>query len=638
MKKHLFSQISPISPISPISLVAVLLSAVTILCSGCVSSNTPPITNQKVTTEQSQSTTTSPEVLPPDTLPATTPSADFDEAENARFEKFLDDLFVNEISLDTLTLHFTVKDKAKYGLDDLEARWEADEDDDKFPIDEVVKTLDGFDPAKLSSENSLNLRILKAYISDTAELADEKYEHLGTYFDTSSGYHIAITTNLSEYEFYRQKDIDDFISLIDQLPELFEDILEFESERVDKGYGMTDEVLDLVIEQCRAISDTEGDLYLVDIVREKLDKVDFIDDAAKRDYVEKVRTAVNTCMIPAYKSVVTTLESFKGKAQNEFGLCGFENGKEYYELLAKQASSTTMSCDEMIKALEADYSALYNEFIELCSDAEFVNGFNLYNGYPIGISDPEEVLEFLRNKINADFPAISGESYEIDYLSEAMQSVMSGTVAYYVTPYIDDYLHGKMKINGSNMTADDALSTLAHEGFPGHMYQHVYYLSSDPAPIRSLLSFPGYTEGWAVYAGNYSYTLYGFDDYSSSLAQKIIRYYVITERISWNAQCRMDIGIHYEGWTVGQLKQYLDENGLNSSGAEEIYTQLLGMPATFLSYYVGYLEIERLADYAKSALGDKFSLVEFHKAVLDVGPCTMDFVEESVKNYVISKK
>lgn len=637
MKKNSFS---------PISLIASLLAAVTILCSGCASNNTPPITSAKTTSTQSQSTTTSPDVLPPDTFPATTPSTtpqttpsvEFDEAENARFEKFLNDLFINEVSLDTLTLHFNIKDKAKYGLDNLEVRWEADEDDDKFPFEEVVKTLDGFDPAKLSSENSLNLRILKAYVSQSAEMGDEKYEYLGTYFDAGSGVHIAITTNLSEYDFYRQKDIDDFITLIDQLPDLFEEMLEFETERVEKGYGMTDEVLDLVIEQCRAISDTEGDLYLVDVVREKLDKVDFIDDAAKKDYVEKVRTAINNNMIPSYKKTVTTLESFKGKAKNEFGLCGFEGGKEYYELLAKQASSTTMSCDEMIKALDADFSALYNELMELYNDAEFVNGYSLYKGYPIGISKPEEVLEFLRNKIKADFPAISGESYEIDYLSEAMQSVMSGTVAYYVTPYIDDYLHGKMKINGSKMTADDALGTLAHEGFPGHMYQHVYYLSGDPAPIRTLLSFPGYTEGWAVYAGNYSYTLYGFDDYSDSLAQKIIRYYVINERISWNAECRMDIGIHYEGWTVGQLKQYLEENGLNSSGAESIYNQLLGMPATFLSYYVGYLEIERLADYAKNTLGDKFSLVEFHKAVLDVGPCTMDFVEESVKNYVNSKK
>lgn len=633
MKEHSFSAIS---------LIASLLAAVTILGSGCASNNTPPITTAKTTSTQSQSTTTSPDVLPPDTLPATipstTPSVEFDEAENARFEKFLSDLFLNEVSLDTLTLHFTIKDKAKYGLDNLEVRWEADEEDDKFPFDEVVKTLDGFDPAKLSSENSLNLRILKAYVSQSAEMGDEKYEYLGTYFDTGSGVHIAITTNLSEYEFYRQKDIDDFITLIDQLPDLFEEMLEFEGERVEKGYGMTDEVLDLVIEQCRAISDTEGDLYLVDVVREKFDKIDFIDDAAKKDYVEKIRTTINNNMIPAYKKAVATLESFKGKAKNEFGLCGFEGGKEYYELLAKQASSTSMSCDEMIRALEADYSALYNELMDLYNDAEFVNGYSLYKGYPIGISKPEEVLEFLRNKIKADFPTISGESYEIDYLSEAMQSVMSGTVAYYVTPYIDDYLHGKMKINGSNMTADDALSTLAHEGFPGHMYQHVYYLSGDPAPIRTLLSFPGYTEGWAVYAGNYAYTLYGFDDYSNSLAQKIIRYYVINERIGWNAECRMDIGIHYEGWTVGQLKQYLDENGLNSSGAAEIYDQLLGMPATFLSYYVGYLEIERLADYAKNTLGDKFSLVEFHKAVLDVGPCTMDFVEESVMNYVNSKK
>lgn len=621
-----------------LSVISLFLVTATLLCS-CATFRDPDdaITllttkDQTVATTTRTPSTTSPNVP---TLPTTDPSS-YDEAENTRFEEFLDDLFMNEVVSSTLTLHYTILDKAKYGLDDLEPSW-GRLSEDKYPADKIIETFDGFDIAKLSSENALDYRILYAYVSKNIEMSDEKFDYLGSYFDLSSGYHSAITTNLSEYEFYREKDITDFIALIEQLPDLFDSILEYEEERVEKGYGMTDEVLDEVISQCIEIAEPDGELYLIDVVKEKLDKVDFLDKAKRKEYVDKVRIAVNESMIPTYKKVVDTLSGFKGKAKNEFGLCYYENGKEYYQLLAQDASSTTLSCEQMIAALDADFEALYGELMGLYSDAEFVNGLDK-DGYAIDMTDPEQILEFLREKIKTDFPAISGEDYEIDYLSKEMESVMSSAVAYYMTPQIDNFLHGKMKINGATLSADEAFSTLAHEGFPGHMYQTVYYWSNEPASLRKMLNFLGYSEGWAVYAGNYAYSLYGFDDYTDSLAQKIIRYYVISERISWNVECRLDLGIHYEGWTVGQVKQYLDERGLNSSNVEEIYTQLLGMPATFLAYYVGYLELERLLDWAKTTLGDKFSAVEFHRAVLDVGPCTMDFVESAVINYVNSKK
>lgn len=621
-----------------LSLISLLLVSATLLCS-CTAFRAPDDAITLLTTAKKTAATTTktPSTTSPNvpTMPSTDPSS-YDEAENTRFEEFLDDLFLNEVVSSTLTLHFTILDKAKYGFDDLEPSW-GRLSEDKYSADKIIETLDGFDIAKLSSENALNYRILYAYVAKNIEMSDDKFDYLGSYFDLSSGYHSAVITNLSEYDFYREKDITDFIALIEQLPDLFEGILDYETERVENGYGMTDEVLDEVISQCRDIAEPDGELYLIDVVEEKLDKADFLDTTKRKEYLDKVKTAVNEKMIPTYKELVSTLEGFKGKAKNEFGLCYYENGKEYYQLLAQDASSTTLTCEQMIAALEADFKSLYAEYMVLLEDREFTEGLTK-DGYEIKMTDPEEILSFLRNKIKTDFPAISGEDYEIDYLSEAMESVMSSAVAYYMTPQIDNFLHGKMKINGANLSAEDALSTLAHEGFPGHMYQTVYYWSTEPASIRKMLNFLGYSEGWAVYAGNYSYSLYGFDDYGDSLAEKIIRYYVISERISWNIECRLDLGVHYEGWTVGQVKQYLDDNGLNSSAAEAIYTQLLGMPATFLAYYVGYLELERLADWAKTTLGDKFSEVEFHRAVLDVGPCTMDIVESAVINYVNSKK
>ncbi len=615
------------------AIVSLLVVLSMLLTSGC-QSGSGAVTSSATTTAGGSSTsavTTAPDA--PDSTPDT--NSEEAKAEQEKFDAFLDDLFLNEISLDTLTLHYTVADPSAYGLENAEPRWEADEEDDRYPAEKILELLNGYNYDLLTDNQKTDYKVLKSYIELTLKFDDDKFEYLSTSFDGNSGIQSAIATNLSEYDFLREKDITDFIALVNLLPDYIDEALEGEKERVEKGYGMVDEVIDLVIEQAEQISKSEGELYLIGVVREKINALDFIDDAKKADYMEQIKTAINDKMVPAFAKIVDTFETFKGKATNEFGLCGFENGKEYYELLAQYASSTSMTCEEMISALEKDSENLIS-LLRKYYVAELYSAFASGKA-DIDLTDPNEILDFLRSKIGTDFPEISGDSYEIDYLSDEMEVIMSGVVAYYVTPQVDSYLHGKMKINGANI-GTTGYSTLAHEGYPGHMYQHVYWYSTNPSKIRTMLSFLGYTEGWAVYAGNQSYSLYDYKGYSASEATKLVNYNVINERLNWNVSCRIELGIHYEGWTIGELKAYLDTNGYSVTDVESLYYSIVSSPATYLSYYIGYMKLESAKSLAKAMLGSKFSLKEFHKVVLDLGPCPMEMVEEAVDKYISDNK
>jgi uncharacterized protein (DUF885 family) len=561
---------------------------------------------------------------------STSASATVDESQSASFEAFLADLFLNEISLDTITLHYSVQDPSAYQLENQEAKWYSSDEADRYPNDRILEILATYDPNVLTEDQQLTYRILKSFCEKSLEISDEKYAYFIGNFDLAGGIQSNLPTVLSEYEFYSEKDVQDYISLLYLTDDYLSVLLEEEDLRVEAGYGWSDSVLDEILEQCRQISDAGDDFYLYSVTTDKLSALDFLSDSQKSEYIAQATEAIQNGLIPAFSKTVERLESYKGKATNSLGLCYFENGADYYQLLAQINTGTELTCQEMIDALDADFADLYSQLYQVYLYNSAAYMAYVEGSYDVSLTDPEDILSYLRQKINDDFPAISGDSYEISYLPSELEEVMSDVLAYYVTPQVDNYLHGKIRINGASLSESGFYSTLAHEGFPGHMYQSVYFYSQNPSDIRKLLSCSGYSEGWAVYAENYAYKLYAFEKYDTALT----RLYQIDDQLSWNVSCRIDLGVNYEGWTLTDLQNYLEENGFDSSSAQEIMDFVIGSPTTYLQYYIGYLEFKQMYEEASTTLSKNFDAKEFHEAVLSVGSVPFKFVWESVEKYI----
>lgn len=551
----------------------------------------------------------------------------------AAFDALLDDLFLNEISLDTISLHFTVMDPSVYHLEDRTPCWSSPEEADRYPTEKIAEELARFDPDKLTPDRRTTYEILSGYCRYAEALSAEEYTYFSTYLDMNNGVHTAIPVNLAEYEFYREKDVTDFLALVDALPEYMDEIIDWERERVEAGFGLADTTLNEIIEKCDEILSDE-DFYLISVFAERIDAADFLSDEQKTEYKAQEKALIETDFMQAFKNLKSALQSFLGKGKNSKGLAGLPHGKDYFQLYAQYITGTDYSCEEMIEKLEKDYESLYRQLLS-CYMANpdayerFASGESL-----ITLTEPSDILEYIRPKMDGVFPAIEGDRYEIRYLPKSMEKVMDGVLAYYTVPQVDHFLTGRITINGGADDESGFFNTVAHEGYPGHMYQTIYFYSQNPANIRKILSCNGYSEGWAYYAADYAYTLYDFGGHNQVFST-LCR---LDNNLSWNLSCRLDLAINYEGWTVKQVAEYMDENGLDASYAEELFNSMIGSPGVYLPYYMGYLEFSDLQSLAKSELKSAYNPVEFHEAVLSVGSCPFPYVKGAVEAYIKETK
>ena len=154
------------------------------------------------------------------------------------------------------------------------------------------------------------------------------------------------------------------------------------------------------------------------------------------------------------------------------------------------------------------------------------------------------------------------------------------------------------------------------------MYQSWFFSSTNPHPVRHIINYGGYTEGWATYVEFMSYQ-YRYKD------PNLAKAFACSSAYSLALYSICDIGINYDGWTFKDTTKYLaDYNITDKKVCESIFQSVIEEPANYLQYYVGFMEITRLKDSLKKKLGDSFNLKDFHKAFLAVGPAPFDVVNK----------
>lgn len=239
-----------------------------------------------------------------------------------------------------------------------------------------------------------------------------------------------------------------------------------------------------------------------------------------------------------------------------------------------------------------------------------------------GNEDPVGMLKDLREKIAQDFPAAPAVSCEVKYVHDSLKDYLSP--AFYLTPAIDSYKDNVIYINpAGNYSGLELYTTLAHEGYPGHLYQSVTFQAANPDPLRCILDTGGYIEGWATYVEMYSYSLWPRDQTQAAISQH-------NRSFTLGLASLLDIGIHYRGYSLEDVSAFLEKLGFDATTAASLYKSILQSPANYLQYYVGYLNFRDLRDDVKTRLGDRFSLREFHNAVLQTGPAPFGILQKNV--------
>ena len=547
------------------------------------------------------------------------------ESSDRQFRTFTRSLFQTEVSANTISLHYTLRSPSDYGIADIPATYGSLSSDPvaaKASVRNVLSSLQEFDPDTLSSENALTFKILDTYLKNASTGTDYLLyqEPLGPV----SGIHTQLPVLLSEYSFYDTQDVETYLALLKETPSYFDSVIRFEQKKAASGLFMPDYQADSVLDTCQSFIDMGKENYLVSTFNERIASLDLLPENKKDSFQKENMKLVTEEIYPAYQNLITAIKSLKGKGMNEQGLSHFPYGKKYYEYLVRQ----TTGCNESISRLRLMTRAQILEDLSVMQKVLFPADAALTQASVLEQTSPDFMLDDLRSKITDTFPEIPDVDFQVKYVPESMQDYLSP--AFYMIPAIDNLTENVIYINnGQTASGLNLYTTLAHEGYPGHLYQTVYFSASEPDPIRSILDFGGYVEGWATYAEMMSYYLAPLPKTEASLLQK-------NSSVILGLYALADMGIHYDGWSVTDTVRFFSDYGINDPNAvQSVYKLIIGSPANYLKYYIGYLKFYELKKEMADALGNQFSQKEFHRAVLDVGPAPFEIVYDEVEKNLL---
>ena len=204
------------------------------------------------------------------------------------FEQYLDDYFKDAVTEDTMTYNYSIKNGADYGIEEPEVTLgdpgmtEEGIKEDKAEFDKWVDELEKIDRACLTEDQKLTYDVLDEYFDVAAGVYDNVY--LYEPFSPMRGLQANIASMFTDYRFDDKGDVERYIELLGQIPEYFQEYLDFEKEKSEKGYFMSDEVCQKVINQCQTFIENKDDHFMVTVFNDNMDRLDFLSDEEKTEF------------------------------------------------------------------------------------------------------------------------------------------------------------------------------------------------------------------------------------------------------------------------------------------------------------------------------------------------------------------
>ena len=540
------------------------------------------------------------------------------------FSEFCTTLFREEMKSNTMNLHFTLKDPKAAGIDSYEITLGSLSGDSPHnqarQLKKLSEELKKYSHRSLKGKDRLTCRLLSDYISRQQNLA--AYPYYDEPLTPSGGVTSQLPVLLAEYTFRNTRDIKDYLGLLSQIDTYFLGILDYEQKKADAGLFMSDEACLKVIEGCEVFTEHPDDNFLIDTFSNRLNAMDGLMDTQKNAYLKQHSKVLSDHVIPAYSQMIKGLTMLLGRGHNNWGLCNFPEGKAYYEAVV----SADTGCDDSVEDLFSQIAKARREDLTFCQNLLEKNP-KLASQSPkpdAALKEENAMISRLQKEILTDFPAPPQTDVEICHVDPALSEYLAP--AFYITAPIDDISHNRIYINDAKNDTDIYyFTTLAHEGYPGHLYQTICTSSYGAPKVLSLLNYPGYTEGWATYTEMQAFYYAGLDQDLASLLQH-------NQAATLSLYATADIGIHYFGWEKEKNAAFWSEYGVDDTATVKRITDLiLEEPGNYLKYYVGYLKFRQMRE--QLALENKsFSVSAFHEAILRTGPSPFSVLEETVRD------
>lgn len=548
------------------------------------------------------------------------------------FDDFADQVFAALVSFDQVTLHSMVLDEEKFDIEEAQSSWgdfsNESEEEDWALLEDLIEVLEEYDYDELSRGQKITYDTLMKFLEGEVALKDapDFYDPL----NSLRGNHLFLAFNLDTYQIDDQDDLDMYMTLVKDIKPYVESICEYEERRSEDGLFMKKEYAIRVMEDISDMLDSEGTDFISGF-EDRVDGFDFLSDEEREEYKEKNREYVDEYVMPAYQLLYDTVEDLKETGEDGYGLARFEGGKEYYARQIQMETGTMMTVDEVFEKIEKVALESHEELFEIAPEVDYDLLDSSFESY----SSPDDVIENNLLQMSGRFPEIPDAKDDLYVIDEMPDSIARFAAGMYLLPQVDDPWDNVFYINDGYSDGLDMYEVVSHECIPGHLYQTVWFLTSDNEniPLRYLLSAYGEglgtEEGWTTYIETISYEMAGLPELET-------RYVELFYEAMYTWTSLLDIGINYYGWTQEDAEEYFSKNGMDQifEVSLDVMESVDIMPAMYLSYTVGKIELKEMMARAQETLGDDYSELEFHRFYLETGPCTFEILNREMNEWM----
>ena len=446
------------------------------------------------------------------------------------------------------------------------------------------------------------------------------FNYYSMVFNFLTGPQSEILFVMDVYTFESLKDAENYILLVKDIDRFFDLLCEYEETRASLGFASSDNSYEEAAVSFDNLVSQKDDCFLYESFEERLDNIKGLSDSDRSRLISEHEKAMKEIVFPEFEECARRMRALKGSGGTDAGLCEYRGGDAYYAAMTRGVTNKNASVDESIRALDAEIDSVYADFTGIIS-----SGFGWYSEYMKhsyskgGIQDN---LDYLYDAVVNDFPAIPSHEYYLMDVPEVFEENFSP--AAYLGYHLDNYNANVIIVNNKNVDGDFGI-TVAHEGYPGHMFQSLYTRSHTSHPYMYLISSIGYNEGWATYVENYSMKYFS-DDGTKSDGMKLVEYESVLGLL---ASTRADYGIHVENWSLDDCVDYFNKFGfqVTNDTFSKYYTLLITDPGYYAKYGMGYLWTLKTIDDMHAKYPNATDR-EIHTAYLDSLTGTFDMINK----------
>lgn len=564
-----------------------------------------------------------------DATPSPEPTFEVSEAAEEAYHALDLDVFRWYVTSDGYSFHMFVDDPASYNIDHASVPMTlgefTEEDSARLASEAAVylQQLDAIDREQIAPETQFSYDVLHQLLTDMSD--DNEYEYYYEPLTEYSGLQSNMPLSFALFELKNVQDVEDYLTLLADMPRYMGQVLAYEQKRAELGMFMTEPALDAILEDCQAIIDAKDTSFLYVTFDEGIDKLTDLTPEQAQTYKDRNVSLLQNEYIDSYQTLYDGLNDLRSSCRSyEEAATYTELQKEYYEYSMQSAGCNFLSVEETLEMLKTEMNYLFYEVAQIENDNPdiFDEEINVTSG------NMQEDLDYLQNLIQPLLPELPEHNLTLTDVPEELQNQFSP--AAYVIPSMDDWKDNTIYINTA--TEDPTLLlTLAHEGYPGHMYQYIYQRSMDNLGLmQRAANFSGYAEGWAQFAE--FLTVENQEQYDQDYVRFNFDYGQIVNSI---LPAIISILVNYYGYSDVALENAITGLGLNGEYVASIYYDMvIDQPYYFFDYAIGYCQLAQLYREESNELGDKFDMSEFLKTYLDLGPGYFDLITERMDVWV----